>query len=407
MYQQLAIIALFVLVYSALAGGVERTWVSAPIAATLFGLILGPVGLGFLTMESDAGTIRTLAELTLALVLFTDAAGSNLNVLRHSARLPIRLILIALPLTIALGWVVAYYMAPGFGVFEVALLATMLAPTDAALGKFVITNRAVPAQVREALNVESGLNDGICVPILFVFLLLALENSASESAWQFAATAIGEEIGIGLVVGVGLSAMAVRLLGFCDRRGWLVETWLQFPVVALALACFAAAQALGGSGFIAAFAGGMLFGARQHDHRKILLRAAEGSGDTMSVITWVLFGAVVVGAAVPEFTWRMLLFAVLSLTVIRMLPTYLALSGLGLSAETRLFIGWFGPRGLASIVFAVIVIDSGIPSADLLALAVSCAVLLSVFAHGFSAHPWVRGYGRRIGTTGPGEGRRV
>lgn len=396
MYQQLAIIALFVLIYSALAGGVERTWVSAPIAATFVGLILGPVGLGFLTMESDAGTIRILAELTLALVLFTDAAGSNLKVLRHSAGLPIRLILISLPLTIALGWVVAYYMAPGLGVFEVALLATMLAPTDAALGKYVITNRTVPARVREALNIESGLNDGICVPILFVFLLLALENSAGESAWQFAAIAIAEEIGIGLLVGVGLSALAVRLLGYCDRRGWLVETWLQFPVVALALACFAAAQALGGSGFIAAFAAGMLFGARQHEHRKTLLRAAEGSGDTMSVITWVVFGAVVVGTAVPQFTWRMLLYAVFSLTLIRMLPTYLALGGLGLSAETKLFIGWFGPRGLASIVFAVIVIDSGIPSSDLLALAVSCTILLSVLAHGFSAHPWVQRYGRRV-----------
>ena len=273
-YQDLAILALFVLVYSSIAGRVERTWISGPIVFTLFGLIIGPVALNLLSFKADGETIRTLAELTLALVLFTDAASADMGVLRRTEALPIRLLLIGLPLTILLGFGVGVLLFKQLSLVEIALLATMLAPTDAALGKAVVTNEAVPDAVRQGLNVESGLNDGICVPILFVFLALATGKAGEGGPWQLAMKLVAEEIGIGLAVGLALTAMAALLLKFAKGQKWLTNTWIQIPVVALAFGCFAVAQFLGGSGFIAAFSGGLLFGALAKQHREEFLLAA-------------------------------------------------------------------------------------------------------------------------------------
>jgi NhaP-type Na+/H+ or K+/H+ antiporter len=204
-----------------------------------------------------------------------------------------------------------------------------------------------------------------------------------------------EEIGIGLAVGLLLTVLAVSLLKFGWRRQWLTETWIQIPIVALALACFATAQFLGGSGFIAAFSGGLLFGILAKQHREEFLRSAEGTGDTMALITWVIFGAAVVSKATGHFSWVILLYAILSLTIIRMLPVFFSLAGLKVNAEGKLFMGWFGPRGLASIVFAVIVLNANLPNAGVLAMTVVCTVILSIILHGLSANPWARGYGER------------
>jgi len=394
-YQDLALLALFILVYSSVAGRVERTWVSGPIVFTIFGLIIGPVGLDLLSLRADGETIRTLAELTLALVLFTDAAGADMGVLRRTEALPTRLLLIGLPLTILLGFGLGVLLFDKLSFFEVALLATMLAPTDAALGKAVVTNEAVPDAVRQGLNVESGLNDGICVPILFVFLALATGKIGEGGPWQLALKLVAEEIGIGLLVGLALTTMAALLLKFANDQKWLTHTWIQVPVVALAFGCFAVAQFLGGSGFIAAFSGGLLFGSLAKQHREQLLRAAEGTGDTLALLTWVIFGSAVVGQAVGQFSWLILLYAVLSLTLIRMLPVFLVLTGLGVSTEGKLFMGWFGPRGLASIVFGVIVVNAHLPNSGPIAMTVVCTIMLSILSHGITANPWAKAYGER------------
>ena len=210
MYQDLAILALFILVYSSVAGRVERTWLSGPIVFTLFGLLVGPIGLNLITFKADREALSTLAELTLALVLFIDAAGADMGVLRKTEALPVRLLLIGLPLTILLGFGVGVLLVEKLSLFEVALLATMLAPTDAALGKAVVTNEAVPGNVRQSLNVESGLNDGICVPVLFIFLALATQSGGAQDTWILAVTLVAQAIGIGLVVGLALTAMAVK-----------------------------------------------------------------------------------------------------------------------------------------------------------------------------------------------------
>jgi NhaP-type Na+/H+ or K+/H+ antiporter len=394
-YLDLVIFAVFILIYSTVAGALERTWISGAIIFTAFGILMGPVGLDLISFKADREAIRTLAELTLALVLFTDAAGADLGVLRKKQRLPIRLLLVGLPLTIALGWGVGALLFQNMTIFEVALLATMLAPTDAALGKAVVTNESVPNAVRQGLNVESGLNDGICVPILFVFLALATEKAGEGGPWQLAIKLVAEEIGIGLAVGVLLTGMACWLLKIAWRRKWLSEIWIQIPVVALAVACFAAAQFIGGSGFIAAFTGGLLFGAIAKQYREEFLRAAEGTGDIMALITWVIFGAAVVGQSLDNFSWFMVVYAILSLTIIRMMPVFLSLTGLKTNTEGKLFIGWFGPRGLASVVFAVIVVNANLPNGGALAMTVACTVLLSIIFHGVSANPWAAGFGER------------
>jgi NhaP-type Na+/H+ or K+/H+ antiporter len=389
MYEDLAILAVFVLVYSATAGGWERTPISGALVFTAFGLLVGPLGLGWLDLDVDAEGLRTLAEVTLALVLFTDASNSDLSVLKKTVRIPRRLLLLGLPLTIVLGFGIGVVLFGDLSLFEIAILATLLAPTDAALGKAVVTNEAVPANIRQGLNVESGLNDGICVPILFVFLALAAGSAGEQSTTALALGLVAEEIGIGVLVGVSLTLLGAWLLKVCASRGWITESWRQLPVIVLAVSCFAVAQVIGGSGFIAAFVGGLLFGAVAKEQKHGLLLAAEGTGDTLALLTWVVFGVAVVGHTIDQMSWEVLLYAVLSLTVVRMLPVFLSLAGTQLRTDEKLFMGWFGPRGLASIVFAVIVLNEHLPGGDTIVLTAVCTIVLSILAHGLTANPLV------------------
>jgi NhaP-type Na+/H+ or K+/H+ antiporter len=397
MYENLALIGVFAFFYSIVSGGLERTPVNGAIVFTGFGLLLGPLGLDWLTLEQDFEGLSFLAEVTLALVLFTDAANANLRELEHSYHIPQRLLLMGLPLTILLGFVAGFAIFDDLGFFELAILATMLAPTDAALGKAVVTDESVPSNMREGLNVESGLNDGICVPILFIFLALAARTAGAGETAMLAVRLVVQSIGIGVVIGAGLTYCGVGLLKVCADRGWITETWRQLPVPALAVTCFAVAQFLGGSGFIACFVGGLLFGGLEKQHKHSILLAAEGTGDTLALITWVVFGAVVVGQSIEAFSWKVVLYALLSLTVVRMLPVFLVLGGLQLRTDQKLFMGWFGPRGLASIVFAVIVINAHLPNDATLSMTVVCTILLSIVAHGLSANPLVAALAKRLG----------
>jgi NhaP-type Na+/H+ or K+/H+ antiporter len=386
MYENLAILAFFIFLYSISSGGLERTPISGAVVFTAFGVIMGPLGLAWLQLDLEAEVLRTLAELTLAILLFSDASNANLNILKQNIRFPQRLLLVGLPITIVLGFAVGLLLFDSLTVFEIAILATMLAPTDAALGKAVVTNQSVPENIRESLNFESGLNDGICVPILFVFLALATNSGGEEGVTILALTLVAEEIGIGAVVGIVLTFSAVLLLKQCKPRGWITETWRQLPVIVLAVSCFAIAQILGGSGFIAAFVGGLLFGALAKQHKHHLLLAAEGTGDTLALITWVIFGATVIGHSIDKMSWEIILYSVLSLTVIRMLPVFFVLGGLNLRNDEKLFMGWFGPRGLASIVFAVIVLNEHLPGGDIISMTVVSTVVLSILLHGISAN---------------------
>jgi NhaP-type Na+/H+ or K+/H+ antiporter len=396
MYESLAILALFSCAYSLIAGKIDKGSISGPILFCIFGVLMGPQVLNHFPMAGDIGTIKILAELTLALVLFTDAAGADLSVLRQNARIPIRLLMIGLPLTLALGYGLGMALFDGVALLELGLLATMLAPTDAALGKPVVTNKKVPAEFREGLNVESGLNDGICVPILLVLLELATgETNHEGGGLSLVLSHFAAEIGIGAAVGVSLVLITVSLGKYSQRHGWIAKDWAMTATITLALACFALAQSIGGSGFIAAFIGGLtmnqILGKKAHPW----LEETESAGDLFSLVTWIAFGALAIDLSAAAFDWRILLYGVLSLTVIRMVPVFLALSGIGLSMEAKLFTGWFGPRGLASVVFCVMILDAQLPSSKLLAHVVVVTVLLSIILHGITANAWANGFAKR------------
>jgi NhaP-type Na+/H+ or K+/H+ antiporter len=387
---------LFAFAYSVIAGRVERSVVSGPIIFIAFGLIAGPFGLGILDMDVKAVELRVVADLTLALVLFIDAANADLTTLRSHAAIPRRMLLIGLPLCIALGAGVGVVIFPDISLFEVCILATMLAATDAALGKGVVSNKTVPARIREGLNAESGLNDGMCVPVLLVFIALATGTGGEDDSTILALKLVAREIGIGLAVAVVLTLVAVKLMTISLRRGWFTDVWTQIPVVTLALACFTTAQTLHGSGYIAAFVGGLVFGHFAREETHTLVMAGEGIAELLAMLTWLIFGAAVIGQLWATMTLDIVIYSLLSLTLIRMLPIMIALTGTGEKLETKLFLAWFGPRGLASIVFFIIVANANLPSESVLGHVVVCTVTLCVIAHGLTANVWARGIGRRL-----------
>ena len=279
MYEPVALLALFAFIYSVIAGRVERSIVSGPIIFVAFGFIIGPMVLGWVEPDVTNKGLRILADFTLALILFIDAANADLSILKRQIQIPSRMLLIGLPGVLLLGFGVAVWLFPEIGLFEAAVLATMLAATDAALGKAVITNKLVPVRIREGLNAESGLNDGLCVPILLVFIALALSTGGEgESSMSLTLRLVAQELGIGLAVGLGLAALGGIFIDYCWKKGWVSHIWLQVTVVAIAFASFALAQSLHGSGYIAAFTGGMLFGFLAKEHTHDLVLAAEGAG---------------------------------------------------------------------------------------------------------------------------------
>lgn len=402
MYQTIAILAGILLVYAAIAGRIERSSLSGPIVFTAIGFLLGPRMLDLLHLDLTAAGLRVLAEFTLAMVLFTDAANADLALVRRNLVIPRRLLLVGLPLTVILGMLLALPLFPSLALLEIALLAAILAPTDAALGAPVVANPTVPAVIRESLNIESGLNDGIGVPLVLILLGYAVGTQVEHQPVMHVTFVVIEEIGIGAVIGIGLTFLASLLLRRTLRLGWSSENWVPMPALAIAASCFAAAQAIGGSGFIACFVGGLVISpvARPEKHR--FLAGAEIAGRILGLVTWVIFGLLVLSRIIDRITWPILLYSLLSLTLIRMLPVFLCLRGTGLDSAGKLFIGWFGPRGLASIVFAIIVFDEQLPGNDTMMATIACTILLSVVGHGMTANPLARRIAVRHAVTAKG-----
>lgn len=388
---EIAIIALLILAYSIFAEKIETYPISGPIIFLFVGIITGPLGLNLLSGGVEKAGYKFLAELALALVLFTDASKTDFKVLKSSIGLPARLLLIGLPLTIIFGIVTGKFFFPELTWLELGLLATVLAPTDAALGEPVVNNKAVPAKIRSTLNVESGLNDGIAVPI--VLLLLALYTAQNSEVTNTDAVLLFlKEIGIGALVGLGISYSASLLIKLSLKRHWLEESWRPMLMITISISCFALAQSIHGSGFIAAYIGGLLFGKLCHSEKLQFQKAAEGTGKILSLLVWIIFGAIVISENISYFSWEIVIYSILSLTVIRMIPVMLSLFRSGLSLHESLFTAWFGPRGLASIVFVIIVMNAHIEHVATFALTAVCTIFLSVLAHGFTASPMANGF---------------
>jgi sodium/hydrogen antiporter len=379
-------VAVLLIGYGAVSRRLASTVVTQAMVFVTLGLLIGNQVLHIVDFDAANEFVRHLAEATLTLVLFTDAVRVNLARLRREARVPVRLLGVGLPLTIVAGTVAGLALFPELNLWTAAALATILSPTDAALGLPVVTNRRLPSRIRQGLNVESGLNDGVCVPLLIIFLTIAEAEEDAAHVEPF--RVILEEIGFGTIGGVvagGLGAWALRTFA---TRGWMAGTWKQINAVATPLLAYTVASALGGSGFIAAFVAGIVFGVLAGELAEPTTALAEESGELLEAATFLLFGAVLLGPAVGDLDWRIAVYAALSLTVVRMFPVALAMLGTGMRTVTVGFLGWFGPRGLASIVFVLLLVErTELAERSLMLSVVTWTVALSVFAHGLTALP--------------------
>jgi NhaP-type Na+/H+ or K+/H+ antiporter len=381
--------------YALLSRRLAGSPVSPAIVFVVVGMVVGSGALDLLRMPVGSSELRTLAEVTLALVLFTDASRLDSRRVVRGWQLPGRLLGVALPVTILLGGALAVLVVPGLAVFEAVALAVLLAPTDAALGQAVVSDERVPSAVRDGLSVESGLNDGVCVPLLIGALSIAELEAEPEFRGEILRNLV-VEIAVALLVGALVGLAVATLTRLSDRRGWVSGDWWRVvPLVAAALA-YVGTDVLGGSGFIGAFAAGLVYGrvvGSAAAHRSTEL--SEELGSYLSAVTFLLFGAVLVPPALAALDVWTVLYAVLSLTLVRMVPVALALAGTGARAPTRGFVGWFGPRGLATVVFALTVVEQfDLPGGPRIVAVATVTVLLSVLAHGLSASALTSRYAR-------------
>lgn len=387
-FSSLLLVAILVWAFSLFSARTEGTPITAPMVFTAMGLAMGPAALGWIDVGEEGGLLHTLAEATLVLVLFGDAARIPLASVRKALALPVRLLGIGLPLAMAAGGLLAKLLLPELGWFEALALGALLAPTDAALGQAVVSDTRVPNRIRQALNVESGLNDGIALPFVLVFASLASMGhgeARSTEAWvEFALL----QVTLGPLMGVLVAGIGGRALGYATGRGWVGESFERISGLALALGCFAAAEWVGGNGFIAAFVGGMTFGNLMQQRCAGLFTFMEAEGQLLMLIVFLLFGAGYVAQAWGALDLRGFSFVLASLTVARMLPVSLSLLGTGLRAPTHLFVGWFGPRGIATILYGLLVVEEAqLPHEGLVVALAMATASASVLLHGLSAAP--------------------
>jgi len=389
-----AVIALGVLAFALISGRTQRSIITAPMVFVIFGLIVGPYHLGWVDLDIDRGFIHSLAEITLVLVLFIDAARIDLKLLVKDHNIPIRLLLIGLPLTIIAGSAFAIGMFEQFTIWEAVILAVILSPTDAALGQAVVSSKAIPVCIRQALNIESGMNDGMVLPIILI-MLAGAQAVQSDYALEHWFQLVSMQIILGPVIGIGVGYIA----GFAIEKGnklkWITHTFQDLSVLAIALAAFALAELAGGNGFISAFCAGLTLGNSARSICACLYDFGEAEGQLLVLLTFLIFGSMLVPSAIEHMDWNLLIYVGLSLTVVRMLPVALSLIGANVKFPTVIFLGWFGPRGLASILFGLLIVEkSQLASREAILEVIIITVLASVFLHGVTAFPGANLYAR-------------
>lgn len=389
---EILVLALPLMAFALVSRKAEGGIVTPPMAFAGLGLLLGSSGMGLLDIGVDGEVVRTLAEVTLVLTLFCDASRIDVTELDRRHRIPMRLLGIGLPLTIVVGTGAAWVLFPILGFWGAMALSVVLAPTDAALGQAVMSNRSVPQRVRQALNVESGLNDGLAFPALLIAISLAAGADGRDgTGW---AAFLGAQLILGPLIGVAAGWIGGRLADAAMARAWMDEIYLRLATIALPLVAYGGAELVEGNGFLAAFACGLVVAARTTRLREAAGRFGEAEGQLLSLIVFVLFGALLL-PALPGIDWRHATFAVLALTVLRMGAVALSLAGLGLGRGTLAFLGWFGPRGLASVIYLLLILEEyAIPGIDDLHATVLLTVAASIVLHGVTAAPLARRYGR-------------
>ena len=396
----LLVFVLLLFIYSLVSRRLEQTIITAPLVFTLGGMIAGSLVPASQQGWISADIFLRLAEIGLVLLLFTDASRTDLNVLRNIRNIPVRLLSTGMLLTIIMGAVAAQLVFPHLSLWEAGILAAILAPTDAGLGQIIVNSPHVPLRIRQALNVEAGLNDGLSVPFLLFFMALAAAGSGGHEASL--TRYLVEQLGFGTLLGVGIGLVGGRLLGVASQKEWMTETFQQIGVLTLPVLCLMVSDAIGASMFIASFVAGLTVQRGFKEVSNHSIEFSEQWGQLINLSVFFLFGFLV-ARGWQEFTSASMLYAILSLTVVRMLPVAIALIGTGLSRASVLFMGWFGPRGLASIVLGLVYLEqeTHLPGEPVIRVAVMSTVLLSVFAHGLSAMPGVNLYERKIASLGP------
>lgn len=355
---------------------------------TAVGVMAVVIGVGGEPTGEVTGVARVALELTLGLVLFTDATTTNIQSWKDHGELPTRLLLVGMPLIIIAGAITSMAIFPDIDLVGAAIVATILAPTDAALGKPVVSNKRVPARIREALNIESGLNDGIALPLLLFFIAIAEMDGGANLG-----TLVLSAIGVAVVVGVAVGWVSARLIIASSERGWMLPIWRQLIVVGTAIGIYVLADELGGSGFIATFVGGLMFGRIISADFPTITEFGEDLAELLTMLAFMIFGGMLLQPRIGEFSLEMALYAVLSLTLIRMLPVAISMIGAHLRPPTVLYMGWFGPRGIASLVFAALVVEEAdIAEAPTMVTIVVLVVALSVLLHGMTAYPGSNAY---------------
>lgn len=385
--------------YSLISRRLEQSIVTAPMLFTVAGMLMYPVLPAIRSAGVNAQVLLRVAEIGLVLLLFTDASRTDLGVLRSIRNLPARLLSVGMLLTIALGGLAAKVIFPGLSIWEAGILSAILAPTDAGLGQVIVTSQRVPMRVRQALNVEAGLNDGLSVPFMLFFIAIAAAKieGGPASLMPF----IVEQLGYGVIVGLVVGLTGGWLLGLARRRGWAADAFLQVGVVAVPLIGMGVSELVDASMFIAAFVAGLSVQVGFKEASKHSVEFTEEWGQLFNLVVFFLFGMVVIKNW-PQIDARCWLYAVLSLTVVRMLPVAIALAGTRLSRATVVFMGWFGPRGLASIVLGLVYLEQEMkfPGESTISLVVILTVVMSIFVHGLTAKPGIGLYSRKVAALG-------
>ncbi|MEO1135933.1 MAG: cation:proton antiporter [Pseudomonadota bacterium] len=394
--EPLIAIALCIVFYGAFSGLLAKSVVSAPMVFMLAGLVAGQAGLGVFEIDVDNHVLEGFGELTLGLILFADAASTNSRRLVKDYRIPRRMLLLGLPLTIGFGTLFAVGLFPNLSWQEAALIAVILAPTDAALGYAVVTSKEVPERVRQSVLVESGLNDGLALPAVLLFAALSFASMDSEArGLDYWLAFAGQQVIVGVLVGAAIGAVLGKLIHYADGKEWISHSFRNLTCIGVAILTLFCAHLAGGNGFIAAFVGGLVFGGFCSRRSSSLTNFVEEEGQLFSLVIFFIFGAALLPAALEFFTAFCVLYALLSLTVIRMAPISLSLIGLKLKMPTHAFLGWFGPRGLASILFLLIAVENEeMGRLSEIEAVVYVTVFLSVVLHGATAAPFSRLYGK-------------
>ena len=390
-------VLLCILAVAAISRRIQGTIITLPMVYTALGLLIGSQALGIVKMGLDNEIIQLIAELTLVLVLASDATRIDLKLLIRDHNLPIRLLGIGLPLTMIAGTLVAFVMFGELGFWGAAVLAMILSPTDASLGQSVVSNPRVPVRIRQALNIESGLNDGIAMPFLLLAISMAVAVDEKQPVDLFFLSA-SSQILLGVIVGVIIGWLEAQFINWGRRSGWMSSQFQKISAIALVLLTYGVAEVVGGNGFIAAFCLGMTFSYFiEQDSGEEMYEYVEVEVQALIMLTFLMFGAVMLPLALDSFNGMVVLYALISLTLVRMIPVAISSIGSSVKPITTAFVGWFGPRGTASIIYIYFVLDAeGLTGVDLIYEVVMITVLFSIILHGVTAAPGSNRYGKKM-----------